>query len=160
MATIAGGTATRNCFFFFWCLKHLRRVAKCQYYTFDGIFRYQSSSMLIHLYIWWALVYGKMTRLVLLHKGILGQFMQKITKKACFLEFPSRKFIFWYRNSKLAINVFKGMLLILEYVALAWLQGTPCCKWFCGENRQKRVIFVNFPKLECHPVDYPKLSTK
>ena len=71
-----------------------RRVAKCQNYTFDGVFRYKSSSMLIHLYIGWALAYGWMTCLLLLHKGILGHFMQKITKKVCFLGFPSRKFIF------------------------------------------------------------------
>ena len=95
-----------------------RRVAKCQNYTFDGVFRYKSSSMLIHLYIGWALAYGWMTCLLLLHKGILGHFMQKITKKVCFLGFPSRKFIFRDRNSKLATNVFKRMLLIIEHVAL------------------------------------------
>ena len=77
-----------------------------------------SSSMLIHLYIGWALAYGWMTCLLLLHKGILGHFMQKITKKVCFLGFPSRKFIFRDRNSKLATNVFKRMLLIKEHVAL------------------------------------------
>ena len=75
--------------------------------------------MLIHLYIGWALAHGWMTRLILLRKGILGHFMQKITKKACFLGFPSRKFIFRDRNSKLATNVLKWMLLILEHVALA-----------------------------------------
>ena len=75
--------------------------------------------MLIHLYLGWALVYGWMTHLILLHKGILGHFMLKITKKACFGGFPSRKFIFRDRNSKLAKNVFKRMLLILEHVALA-----------------------------------------
>ena len=96
-----------------------RRVAKCQNYTFDGVFCYKSSSMLIHLYIGWALAQGWMTRLILLRKGILGHFMQKITKKACFFGFPSRKFIFRDRNSKLATNVFKRMLLILEHVALA-----------------------------------------
>ena len=98
---------------------YTRRVAKCQNYTFDGVFRYKSSSMLIHLYIGCTLVYGWMTRLILLCKGILGHFMQKITKKACFLGFPSRKFIFQDRNSKLATNVFKRMLLIIEHVALA-----------------------------------------
>ena len=35
-----------------------RRVVKCQNYTFDGVFRFKSSSMPIHLYIGWALVYG------------------------------------------------------------------------------------------------------
>ena len=99
-------------------LSHNRRVAKCQNYTFDGVFRYKSSSMLIHLYIGWALAYGWMTCLLLLHEGILGHFMQKITKKVCFLGFPSRKFIFRDRNSKLATNVFKRMLLIIEHVAL------------------------------------------
>ena len=74
--------------------------------------------MLIHLYIGWALAYGWMTCLLLLHEGILGHFMQKITKKVCFLGFPSRKFIFRDRNSKLATNVFKRMLLIIEHVAL------------------------------------------
>ena len=73
----------------------------------------------MHLYIGWDLVYGWMTCLILLHKGILGHFMLKITKKACFLGFPSRKFIFRDRNSKLATNVFKRVLLILEHVALA-----------------------------------------
>ena len=115
----------------------IRRVAKCQNYTFDGVFRYKSSSMLIHLYIGWALAYGWMTCLLLLHKGILGHFMQKITKKVCFLGFPSRKFIFRDRNSKLATNVFKRMLLIIEHVALVWLQWTPCCEWFWGKNHQK-----------------------
>ena len=100
-------------------LCHTRRVAKCQNYTFDGVFRYKSSSMLIHLYIGWALAHGWMTRLILLRKGILGHFMQKITKKACFLGFSSRKFIFRDKNSKLATNVFKRMLLIFEHVALA-----------------------------------------
>ena len=52
-------------------------MAKCQNYTFDGVFRYKSSSMLIHLYIGWDLVYGWMTRLILLYKGILGHFMLK-----------------------------------------------------------------------------------
>ena len=75
--------------------------------------------MLIHLNIEWALVYGWMTRLILLRKGILGHFMPKITKKVCLLGFPSRKFIFRDRNSKLATNVFKIMPLILEHVALA-----------------------------------------
>ena len=119
-----------------------RRVAECQNYTFDGVFCYKSSSMLIHLYIRWALAYGWMTCLLLLHKGILGHFMQKITKKVCFLGFPSRKFIFWDRNSKLATNVLKRMLLIIEHVALVWLQWTPCCEWFWGKNHQKWVIFV------------------
>ena len=98
--------------------------------------------MLVHLYIGWALVHGWMTRLILLHKWALGHLMQKITKKACFLGFPSRKFIFQDRNSKLATNVFKRMRLILEHVALAWLQGIPCCEWFLGKNHQKWVIFV------------------
>ena len=120
----------------------IRRVAKYQNYTFDGVFRYKSSSMLIHLYIGWALAYGWMTCLLLLHKGILGHFMQKITKKVCFLEFPYRKFIFRDRNSKLATNVFKGMLPIIEHVALVWLQWTPCCEWFWSKNHQKWVIFV------------------
>ena len=93
-------------------------MAKCQNYTFDGVFRYKSSSMLIHLYKGWALAHGWMTRLILLHKGVLGHFMPKITKKACFLGFPSRKFIFHDRNLKLAINVFKRMLLILELVVI------------------------------------------
>ena len=75
--------------------------------------------MLIHLYIGWALVYGWMTCLILLNKGILGPFMLKITKKACFWGFPSRKFIFGDRNSKLATNVFKRVLLILKHIALA-----------------------------------------
>ena len=44
--------------------------------------------------------------------------MQEITKKACFGGFPSRKFIFCDRNSILATNVVKRMLLILEHVAL------------------------------------------
>ena len=114
-----------------------RRVAKCQNYTFDGVFRYKSSSMLIHLYIGWALAYGWMT-----FWWILGHFMQKISKKACFLGFPSRKFIFWDRNSKLATNVFKRMLLIIEHVTLVWLQWTPCCEWFWGKIHQKWVIFV------------------
>ena len=74
--------------------------------------------MLIHLYVGWALAHGWMTRLILLRKRILGHFMQKITKKHVFLGFPSRKFIFRDRNSKLATHVFKRMLLILEYVAL------------------------------------------
>ena len=74
--------------------------------------------MLFHLYIGWAIAYGWMTRLILLHKGVLGHFMQKITKKACFLGFPSRKFIFLDRNSKLATNKFKRMLLTLEHAAL------------------------------------------
>ena len=39
-------------------------------------------------------MYRWMTRLILLHKAILGHFMQKITNKACFGGFPSRKFIF------------------------------------------------------------------
>ena len=103
--------------------------------------------MLIHLYIGWALVYGWMTCLILLHKGILGHFMQKNTKKARFWGFPSRKFIFQDRNSRLATNVFKRMLLILEHVALAWLQGTPRCEWFWGKNHQKWVIFVIFHNL-------------
>ena len=98
---------------------HIRRVAKCQNYTFEGVFHYKSSSMLIHLYIGCTLVYGWMTRLILLRKGFLWHFMQKITKKACFWGFPSRKFIFRARNSKLATNVFKRMLLISEHVALA-----------------------------------------
>ena len=98
--------------------------------------------MLIHLYIGWALAYGWMTCLLLLHKGILGHFMQKITKKVCFLGFASRKFIFWDRNSKLATNVFKRMLLIIEHVVLVWIQWTPCCEWFWGKNHQKWVIFV------------------
>ena len=75
--------------------------------------------MLIHLYIGWALVHGWMTRLILLHKGILGHFMQKNHQKACFLGFPSRKLIFRDRNSKLATSVIKRMLLILEHVVLA-----------------------------------------
>ena len=100
-------------------LKRSRRVAKSQNYTFDVVFRYKSSSMLIHLYIWWALAHGWMTRLILLHEGILGHFMLKITKKACFWGFPPRKFIYRDRNSKLATNVFKRMLLNLEHVALA-----------------------------------------
>ena len=83
-----------------------------------------------------------MTRLTLLHKWIVGHLMQKITKKACFLVFPSRKFNFQDRNSKLSTNVFKRMLLILEHVALAWLQGISCCEWFLGKNHQKWVIFV------------------
>ena len=86
---------------------------------FDGVFRYKSSSMLIHLYIGWALVYGWMTRLILLLQDILGKLMQKITKNACLLGFPSRKFIFRDRNSKFATNVFIRMLLIIEHVALA-----------------------------------------
>ena len=61
-------------------------LAKSQNYTFDGVFRYKSSSMLIHL-IGWALVYGWMTRLILSD-------------------------------------------------------------------------FCDFPQLECHPVDYSKLSTE
>ena len=68
--------------------------------------------------------------------------MQKITKKTCFWGFPSRKFIFRDRNSKLATNVFKRMLLNWEHVALAWLQGIPRCEWFWGENHQKWVFFV------------------
>ena len=44
-------------------------MAKCQHYTFDGVFHYKWSFMLIHLYIGWVLVYGWMTCLVLLHKG-------------------------------------------------------------------------------------------
>ena len=59
-----------------------------------------------------------------------------------FFWFPSRKLIFRDRNSKLATNVIKRMLLILEHVALAWLQGTTCCEWFWGKNHQKWVIFV------------------
>ena len=59
-----------------------------------------------------------------------------------FLGFPSKKFIFRDRNSKLATYVFKRMLLILEYVALAWLQCTPCCEWFWVKNHQNWVIFV------------------
>ena len=98
--------------------------------------------MLIHLNIGWALAYGWMTCLLLLDKGILGHFMQKITKKVCFLGFPSRKFIFWDRNSKLATNVFKRMLLIKEHVPLVWIQWTPCSEWFWGKNHQKWVIFV------------------
>ena len=74
--------------------------------------------MLIHLYKGWALAHRWMTRLILLHKGVLGHFMQKITKKACFFGFPSRKFIFHDRNLKLALNVFKRMLLILELVVI------------------------------------------
>ena len=72
-------------------------MAKCQHYTFDGVFCYKSSFMLIHLYIGWVLEYGWMTRLILLHKGILGHFMQKNTKKHDFWDL---------------------MLLILEHVAL------------------------------------------
>ena len=53
--------------------------------------------MLIHLYIGRVLEYGWMTGLVLLHKGILGHFMQKDTKKHDFWDL---------------------MLLILEHVAL------------------------------------------
>ena len=44
--------------------------------------------------------------------------MLKITKKTCFLGFPSRKFIFRDGNSKIATNVFTRMLLSLEQVAL------------------------------------------
>ena len=76
--------------------------------------------MLIHLYIGWALVHGWMTRLILLHKGILGHYMQKNHQKSMFFfGFPSRKLIFRDRNSKLATNVIKRMLLILEHTALA-----------------------------------------
>ena len=117
-------------------------LAICQNYTFDGVFRYKSSSMLIHLYIGWALVHGWMTRLILMRIGILGHFMPKITIKACFLEFPSRKVIFRDRNTKLATNVFKRMLSIWEYVASKWLLGTPRCEWFLGGNHQRWVIFV------------------
>ena len=53
----------------------------------DVAFRYKSSSMLIHHYMRWSLVYGWMTRLILPHKGILGHFVQKITKKAWFGDF-------------------------------------------------------------------------
>ena len=53
--------------------------------------------MLIHLYIGRVLEYGWMTRLILLHKGILGHFMQKDTKRHDFWDL---------------------MLLILEHVAL------------------------------------------
>ena len=102
-------------------------LAKSQNYTFDGVFRYKSSSMLIHL-IGWALVYGWMTRLILMYMGILGHFMPEITLKTCFLEFPSRKVIFRDRNTKLATNVFKRMLLRLEHVASECLQGTPHCE--------------------------------
>ena len=84
--------------------------------------------MIIHLYKGWALAYGLMTRLILMRMGILGHFMPKIIIKACFLEFPSRKVIFRDRNTKLATNVFKRMLLILEHVASEWLQGTPYCE--------------------------------
>ena len=98
--------------------------------------------MLIHLYMGWALAYGWMTCLHLFHKGTSGHFMQKNTKKVCFLGFPSRKFIFRDRNSKPATNVFKRMLLIIEHVALVWIQWTSCCEWFWGKNHQKWVIFV------------------
>ena len=92
--------------------------------------------MIIHLYIGWALAYGWMTRLILMRMGILGHFMPKIIIKACFLEFPSRKVIFRDRNTKLATNVFKRMLLILEHVASEWLQGTPYCEWFWGKKHE------------------------
>ena len=91
-------------------------LTKCQSYTFDGVFRYKSSSMLIHLYIGWALVHGWMTRLVLMLMGILVHLCQKITIKACFMDFSSRKFIFRDRNTKLATNVLKRMLFTLEHV--------------------------------------------
>ena len=56
-------------------------MAQCQKYTFDGVFHSKLSSMLFHLYIAWALVYGWMSGLILLHKSFLGHFMQEITKK-------------------------------------------------------------------------------
>ena len=91
--------------------------------------------MLIHLYISWALAHGWMTRLILLLKGILGHFMQKITKKACFWGFPSRKFIFRDRNSKLATNV---CVSVTSRNLPLWV----ICGGGGGGNRQKWVIFV------------------
>ena len=58
------------------------QVFKC-----SSIFRYKSSSMLIHLFIGWALVYGWMTRLILLHEGILRHLCKKSPKKHVFGDF-------------------------------------------------------------------------
>ena len=33
-------------------------MAKCQHYTFDGVFHYKSSFMLIHLYIGWVFTFS------------------------------------------------------------------------------------------------------
>ena len=117
-------------------------LAKCQNLILLMAFFVTSRHPCLFIYKGWALVYGWMTRLILMRMGILGLFMPKITIKVCFLEFPSRKVIFRDRNTKLATNVFKRMLLILEYVASEWLQGTPRCEWFLGENHQRWVIFV------------------
>ena len=74
--------------------------------------------MLFHLYIAWALVYGWMSGLILLHKSFLGHFMQEITKKRALLHLLLENSFFFFRNSKLAKDVFDKMLMALEHVAL------------------------------------------
>ena len=65
----------------------IMRMAKCQHHNFDGVFCYKSSSMLIHPYTGLALVYGWMTRLILLHTGNLGILCKKSLKKHDFCDF-------------------------------------------------------------------------